>query len=257
MTRDFTHQRYNEIIQTLKSNGYHFLKFSEYPKACRFSPVVILRHDVDRHPRKSLALALLEHELGVRSTYFFRVKRCSFNLAIMKLIKEMGHEIGYHYEDLSCCGGDHLSAWQSFKRNLSLFSPVCTVRTIAMHGSPFSPWDNRNLWDYYDYRELGISLEAYRDIDWSRFIYLTDTGRNWNGKHNLRDKVRLGDFVQMEDLKDSECVMRFISMSRPDLVISVHPERWNDSIVDWLLSLLLDSCAKILKRIISLSRYNK
>ena len=59
-----------------------------------------------------------------------------------------------------------------------------------MHGSPRSPWDSKDLWKHYDYRDFGIIGEPYFDIDFSEVLYLTDTGRRWDGnKVSVRDKV--------------------------------------------------------------------
>jgi len=59
-----------------------------------------------------------------------------------------------------------------------------------MHGSPLSKYDSRDLWKVYDYRDYGIIGEPYFDIDFSKVLYLTDTGRRWDGdKVNIRDRV--------------------------------------------------------------------
>ena len=64
------------------------------------------------------------------------------------------------------------------------------VKTICMHGSPLSKWDNRDLWKKYDYRDFGIIAEPYFDLDFDEVFYLTDTGRSWNNsKASVRDKV--------------------------------------------------------------------
>ena len=59
-----------------------------------------------------------------------------------------------------------------------------------MHGSPLSRYDNRKLWEKYDYREFGIIGEPYFDIDFNKVLYLTDTGRRWDGEAvSVRDKA--------------------------------------------------------------------
>ena len=63
--------------------------------------VVILRHDVDTLPENSLKTAKLEHDLGIKGTYYFRIVRESYDEIIIKQIAGLGHEIGYHYENLS------------------------------------------------------------------------------------------------------------------------------------------------------------
>ena len=63
-----------------------------------------------------------------------------------------------------------------------------------MHGSPLSKFDNKELWEKYDYRTLGIIGEPYFDIDFNEVFYLTDTGRRWDG-----DKVSIPDKVLVQE----------------------------------------------------------
>ena len=81
-------------------------------------------------------------------------------------------------------------AIESFSENLEMLRKIVTVKTICMHGSPMSRWDSRLLWKYYDYRDFGIIGEPYFDIDFDQVLYLTDTGRCWNGESvSIRDKA--------------------------------------------------------------------
>jgi hypothetical protein len=69
-----------------------------------------------------------------------------------------------------------------------------------MHGSPLSRWDSRLLWSRYDYREFGIIGEPYFDVDFDEVLYLTDTGRRWDGERfSVRDKVRGNEELRMKN----------------------------------------------------------
>ena len=84
-----------------------------------------------------------------------------------------------------------MKAYEEFCRYLEKLRETVPIKTICMHGSPFSKYDNRSLWEKYDYKELGIIGEPYFDIDFSKVLYLTDTGRKWDGeKVSIRDKVK-------------------------------------------------------------------
>ena len=77
-----------------------------------------------------------------------------------------------------------------FERNLEKLRELYPVKTICMHGSPLSEWDNRDLWKRYNYRDFGIIAEPYFDVDFKEILYWTDTGRRWDGDaFNIRDKV--------------------------------------------------------------------
>jgi hypothetical protein len=73
---------------------------------------------VDNRPQNSLELVKIESGLGMKGVYNFRVVPCSWNVEIIREIASMGHEIGYHYEDMALCKGDHLKAFQCFRENL-------------------------------------------------------------------------------------------------------------------------------------------
>ena len=100
----------------------------------------------------------------------------SFDEGVIREIASMGHEIGYHYEDMDFAKGDVDKAYELAKKHLAQLREVDGVKTICMHGSPRSPNDNKEVWKKYDYRELGIIAEPYFELDFSKVLYLTDTG---------------------------------------------------------------------------------
>lgn len=85
-----------------------------------------------------------------------------------------------------------------------------------MHGSPRSPYDNKEVWKKYDYRELGILAEPYFDIDFSKVLYLTDTGRRWDGERvSIRDKVECSP-EGFQDRVESSSALTRVELSRKD-----------------------------------------
>jgi len=102
--KDFTISIYKNLINTLKDQQYHFQTFGEFIENPE-SKVIILRHDVDKLPENSLIFAQIQHKLGIKGSYFFRIVPQSFDEKIIKKIAELGHEIGYHYEDVSLTAG--------------------------------------------------------------------------------------------------------------------------------------------------------
>jgi hypothetical protein len=103
----------------------------------------------------------------------------------------MGHEIGYHYEDLSASGGDMEKAIQSFGKNLEYFRQYYPVKTVCMHGSSSSQYDNRDIWKYARLEDYGLIGEPYLSFVFNTLYYLTDTGYAWDGgKYAVRDVVQ-------------------------------------------------------------------
>ena len=105
---DFTFHAYRRYIEAIRSQYSPILRFDEYlrleKKPASFA---LIRHDVDRRPQKALRMARLEKEMGVRSSFYFRTRSHVFHPAIIRAIRRLGHEIGYHYESLVSVGGMH------------------------------------------------------------------------------------------------------------------------------------------------------
>lgn len=237
---DFTLTKYGELLKALQGYGN-----------------INLRHDVDLNPQNSLKTAQLEVTLGWQSTYYFRSAPESWDEAIIRQIAALGHEIGYHYESLTTCNGDIDAAWEDFKYNLARLETVVgkSVTRICMHGSPKSKWDSRDIWKKYDYRSVGVEYEPYLDTDFSKTFYLTDTGRRWDGfKVSVRDRVpeyqdeweRVGLVFHSTDDVIRAIHDGFLPHS---VMITTHPQRWNDSFVPWLKELLLQNAKNLVKRL--------
>ena len=250
---DFTRHIYRKLLLQLKNNGYNFITYSDYCTGSQYSRLVILRHDVDLRPYHSLATANIEHELGIRAAYYFRAVPESWDEEVIQKIAALGHEVGYHYESLTTCNGNVEAAYEDFRKNLEALKRLVPVQTICMHGSPRSPYDSKDIWKHYDYKELGIVGEPYLDTDFSKIFYLTDTGRRWDGyKVSVRDKI-VG--FQEEWTKagwtfhSTDDIIAAIGTEKlPDkIMITTHPQRWNGNMLSWCQELLLQNMKNCVK----------
>jgi len=232
--RDFTMRMYRELCLSLLRNGYEtqtVAEFFENPA----SRVCLIRHDVDSWPSNALKMALIESDLGIHTSYYFRRSPLSVNDSVIKGIVSLGHEIGYHYEDLAATDGDYEAAIKRFKRNLEFFRGYYPVQTIAMHGRPLSPWDSKALWNRYDYREHDIIAEPYLDLDFNVMAYLTDTGNCWDGeKYSVRDHVVS---PYKFNVHSSDDLIDLISDGKlpEQFMLNIHPARWNDNWLKWII----------------------
>ena len=148
---DFTLTIYKTLLTSLQSAGYVFFTFEEYlNKEATTAQCVILRHDIDAKAGNALEVAKVEAALGIRASYYFRIVPQSNQPEIIRQIAALGHEIGYHYEDLSLSHGDTQKGLQLFKQHLSYFQSFYPVKTVCMHGSPRSPHDSKDLWSVFD-----------------------------------------------------------------------------------------------------------
>ena len=187
---DFTVRKYRELVRAFVESGYRITTVREYLETHPEGKVLVLRHDVDEQPQNALKMAEAEKELGVNATYYFRRVPKSDHPDIIRKIAEMGHEIGYHYEDLTLSEGDVPKAIESFARNLAYFRQYYPVKTVCMHGSSSSRFDNREIWKQVQLADYDLIGEPYLSFDFNKVYYLTDTGYAWDGgKFAVRDKV--------------------------------------------------------------------
>ena len=242
---DFTIDKYSQLLQALQSYGFDSL---------------VLRHDVDLLPENSLQTARLETAMGMMGVYYFRAVPESWDEQIIREIAAMGHEVGYHYESLTTCNGDVDTAYQDFCRHLERLRELVPVKSICMHGSPRSPYDSKDIWKKYDYHALGIEYEPYLDTDFSKTFYLTDTGRRWDGyKVSVRDKI-----PQYQDewtangltFHTTDDVIDGLRQNRipKNLMVTVHPQRWNSMGFKWAKELLMQNTKNVVKAILIASK---
>lgn len=260
---DFTLSVYNQLLHSLTTEGYSFTTFKNFlldRKRPNHKKNAILRHDVERFPINAYNIAEIEYSLGIRSTFYFRISTNSFNPSIITKIATLGHEIGYHYDDVETSywvirrknfrqkvKKELLidAAYESFVKNLEKLRTVADITTICMHGSPLSKYDNRLIWDKYNYRDLGITGEPYYDIDWANTAYFTDTGRRWNGcKVSVRDKV---DSNHVFDFKSTKKIIANINMLPENIFINTHTHRWFDPGIMWTRELIYQNLKNIIK----------
>ena len=103
---DFNLTIYKKLLSSLKKNGFSFITFEEYCQGIRPSGNwIILRHDVDDKKLNSLKFAEIQEQLNIKATYYFRMVPQSFDPIVIKKIFDLGHEIGYHYEDMDFASG--------------------------------------------------------------------------------------------------------------------------------------------------------
>lgn len=250
MANDFTLVVYKKLLESAIRNGYKLTSYEDYINNGKdYTKVFILRHDVDDLPGNSVQTAIIENQLGAKGSYYFRVVKKSLHPKCIEQIKDLDHEIGYHYEDMALNNGDYEKSYKHFIEKLNLFRTYYPVKTICMHGSPLSKWDNRLLWKKYSYNDLGIIGEPYFDIDFSKVLYITDTGRQWNNTtSSVRDKVKTGYAFKFNSTND--IIKAFDEQKLPQVImLNIHPQRWTDSKVYWFKELIIQNAKNNIKKL--------
>ena len=263
---DFTLKLYRKLLEVLKEKEYEFKTFEQF-MVSDSARVIVLRHDVDKYPERALQMAEIEDIYGVRASYHFRIGIALGNPGIIQKVVALGHELVYHYEDLSREarilpeGDERLrEAFRNFRKNLYFLRRYYPVKIASMHGDPLQTVDNRDLWKHFSYKSEGVICEPYLDIDYSAVLYLTDTGRCWNGSAtNIRDKIPGINTIASDGTGSYRTTHEIITAIRSGsiakkIILNIHPQRWTDSIWPWLLELIWQNFKNGIKAIVSASR---
>jgi len=98
MRCEFSLGHYRDLLEAAQTGGYDWASFDRHPR----TGDVFLRHDVDLSLEAALEMARLEHELGVRATYFLMTESGFYNLEshvgryTQRQLRQWGHAVGLH-----------------------------------------------------------------------------------------------------------------------------------------------------------------
>ena len=189
----FTFQGYTNLITTLREFGYSFTDYHNYTGSSR---CVILRHDIDNSIEKAAILAELEHELGVKSTYFVLLTSDFYNpsskksLEGLRQILQLGHEIGLHFDEMAY--SKSVDVVNAIKREAQILSDVIQtpILTVSMH-RPSSATLEANY-------NLSPMINSYGKTFFNDFKYLSDSRRRW--REPILDIIKSGQYDRLHIL---------------------------------------------------------
>jgi hypothetical protein len=105
LSRTFSGARWSEyrtLLTSAAAAGYRLVSLEDWllePDRWAGEKLLLLRHDVDQHPRSALAVAAIERDLGLTSTWYFRWRTASAPL--IADLRRGGNAVGLHYETLT------------------------------------------------------------------------------------------------------------------------------------------------------------
>ena len=246
---DFTLEKYHQLLETIRNHKKHRI-----------------RHDVDDNILNAVRIAEVEKTIGKVAFYYFRAKDFVPHRDEIIHIAAIGHIVGYHYESLDTCHGDMEAAYEDFCHNLDYLRQIAPVTTACAHGSPRSRWNSQDIWKQYDIHTLGIDYEPMLDTDFSTTLYLTDTGRRWDGyKVSVRDKVPqyqkqwTAEGLIFHTTDDIIHALNNIQhpIHQKELLINTHPQRWMPFGPAWMKEAVLQNTKNIVKRVIISTKTKK
>jgi len=173
----FSH--YTETLEKAKNLNYYFLRLCDFREIDNYHKVIVVRHDVDLSLENALKMANIEHDHGIKSTYFIRVSakyNISFypNIKIINEIIKLGHEIGLHYTlDIpKLLNTDKVEFLIREKRILEGVIQQ-EIKGICLHDPNITQRIDIDLAKY------SIDYDAYSDIFMNKLKYISDSRASW------------------------------------------------------------------------------
>jgi hypothetical protein len=180
--KSFTYDAYIKFLKLLKQS-FRIVPFCEATEGA--GSFLILRHDVDASLEAALKMAKVEHKLGIRSTYFVLFSYKFYNLlerddlATLREISKLGHEIGLHYDVVT---------YESYGQDLreTLETEIGLLRRLLGRKIFSIAGHNVSLMTGEDpFKDIEGYINAY-DPELCR-NYVSDSCRSWF----LKDLIRL------------------------------------------------------------------
>ena len=178
--RRFTYREYGRFLDRL--DGREVAPMREF---ARGAGDLALRHDVDSRLASALELARLEHERGLRATYFVLHTAPYWReptlLSQLRRLQELGHEVGFHNDLVTLQRLEGADADEYLRDQLDrLRGGGIEIVGAAAHGSPwcrrlgfhnnyvFAGWDEpvpgfpaTEVPQKLDPADFGLEYEAY------------------------------------------------------------------------------------------------
>ncbi len=176
---DFTEENYRKLIKLAKER-FQFVGYAEHETQ---GDTVLWRHDVDYSLHRARALARIEHEEGVKSTFFIYPHCYFYNLFDIEVLKcateilSLGHDIGLHadFGFICDCFTDKKAREEFFMQEKALMENAlgCSLSAISFHQPEL-----RNVLDLNDSHYVGMINTYSKDIS-QRYEYCSDSNGHW------------------------------------------------------------------------------
>jgi len=169
-TDNYSMEGYEGLLQMLNSRGF---KASTFLDSSEKELKVFLRHDVDADLEAAVAMAELECNLGIRSTYFLMLTSPLYNLLnnefarLGRRLVSLGHAVGLHYDENynSSIRMNSSDTSLDIQAQAALIGKLlaCEIKAVSFHQPSSnvlkSPPETHPLANAYDF--LGKADSAY------------------------------------------------------------------------------------------------
>lgn len=230
----FTYRNWKKFLNFLKEN-----EFKSVPCCFAKSNVkrLILKHDVETNVKKAFKIAKYEKMYGHSGSFYVQayLLEKKKNVLLLKKMKQMGHEISYHYDVLDESKGDMVLADQKFSKNLEKFQSLgFEIITVCQHGNPLivrkGYSSNRDFFrdeiiakKYDSISDIMVNYQSKYNLEYD---YISDAGREFKLIYDPLFNDVNDSSSKNKSFKGLKELFEFILHNQSTIIISIHPHRW-------------------------------
>ena len=206
---DFTLANYERLVELAVKNGYQFISYTNEFVEGRKD--ILWRHDVEFEPDVALKMAEIEHNHGVKTTYFFQIHSLFYNLfdphytEVFHAIHALGHYVGLHFDShyYGITNEDQLNKF--IELDCAYFEAVLGVKikTYSFHNT--TPFTHSCLKPMY-----GGLINVYSSHFKEKYNYCSDSLGYWR-------------FDRLEDVLNDDSIKH--------LQVLTHDANWTDEVL--------------------------
>ena len=168
----FTWDNLRSYYQEILHQGYKVITCEDYvaykTEPITYNKLVVNRVDVDVSIKKALILATIFNDLKIKGSFFIRLHANEYNpfsfenFRCLKVIKEMGHEIGYHSEIVEQSKIWNEDAEDCLQRDIDILNRMLgiNIKGVASHGG-MTGLNNLDFWKNRKPQDFDLLYEAY------------------------------------------------------------------------------------------------
>lgn len=252
----FIYKVWELFCRELRDRGIYSISASEV--ICQSEKYLVLKHDVETNVLSAYKIAKIEHKYQQRGSYYVQAYLLNDekNIHLLNKMKEMGHEISYHYDVMDSNKGDIDKAIDEFEYNrLKFESNGFSVVTVCQHGNPVIEREgyssNRDFFRnkkvkslYPNILDIMVNFKDRITID---YLYFSDAGRCFN---LIYDPIN-NDIVDSshKNIVINSMGVLLNDIERTSCIVSIHPHRWAESSTVYVIKNLVFKTIRLIAKL--------
>ena len=175
MKCNYTYRHYEEIIEVAKREGFQFSSFLERPDNQKR---IYMRHDIDISIGNALAIAEIEKNNQVKSSFFIQLNSYFYNifeddnLQIIRRITSLGHYLGIHFDMEAILYKTEVKLEEQIRWQYDLLQEFFPLQKVVSFHHPSSKVLNNEI-------DCGDFVSTYSPE--FQQMYVSDSNGRWKG----------------------------------------------------------------------------